>query len=1115
MPRPRRRPTALLACLAAVLALAVPPAAAAPAPVPEPLPSGPQARVTLVTGDTVTLGAPVGGVPTVSVRSDEGPGAATSYATLRRDGDVYVVPGEAVRLVPDVLDLELFNVTALVEMGYSDAETGSIPLIVQGPRPLAAVPSAQATRSLESIGATVVRLSKDRAGEFASALAAAPVPLKAGVRKVWLDARFRAAELDANLRQIGAPRLWESGLSGSGVDVAVLDTGVDDTHPDLAGRVHAEENFTTDGSAADRNGHGTHVASIIGGSGAAADGSRRGVAFGARLLSGKVLDHTGNGQASWVIAGMEWAVEHGAEIVNLSLGAPAGEQDGPVVRALDALTASSGTLFVAAAGNGGWRDFTINTPGTAASALTVGAARPDGNVAPFSSRGPTSGSYRSKPDLTAPGVGIMGARAGGGTADPYVAMDGTSQATPHVAGAAALLLERHPGWSSRQLKSALVNTADSRLPTPTPRWEGAGLLDAAQAATEPLRVDLPAVDLGVLRYPEGTEPVRTVITLTNTGTVAQEVALRDEVRRFDTACVCDEPVPDGLVTVEPATVRVPPGGGRKVTVTVTPELGAPGRHGGGITLSRDGREDLVLPLNFYAEPPRHDLDLTVLDRHGEPYANGRIWVGNMETINRGTGGGFAIVPLDENGRGSVRMAPGPLSIMAWIDTPARDGEPSTMSLAGSPEVLLTSDRSFTVDAQKAQRLEPATVSGAETRVDAVTIVYGQRDAGRTGAIGAGYRPTPEEVRDGRVFLQPTEPVEHGTAAVNTQWRLETIGEPRGRQADVYDLLLGGPAVPGPPTYAVSKKDVRDLVRLENDYRPLAAPGTYREWREAVTEVARPGIFFERPLRVPQQRVELVTPGRWQQCVDPVSVVENLCGPVETYAPGERRSPVWFRAPTPAVTGARHGPDFLSLPLALTDGVHQGRVSDFTSLGTESLRLWRNGVEQEPYFPGSSFFRTGNEPATFRLEHSARPDRDLLPIGRKVHTSWTFPSHGSQDPWELAEVPRLLSLDFRPRTDERNRLSPWLPLVMPVRMVTAPGFGDAVRLERGSLRLWVSTDHGRRWREALVLPMRDGTFLTIAPLLWLPSGSTVSVRAEGRAAEGRTIEQTVLDAYRVR
>lgn len=1070
----------VLGCLVVGTGVLTPVAQASPGTLPPP--PVPGDAVTLITGDTVTLGADA----TVAIQpADESTGS--SFTTLRLDGDVYVIPDDVDHLVPDVLDLELFNVTGLAEMGYTD----TLPLIVRGP-----LARTAAARPLPSIGAAAVTVSKHDAGRFVDSLLGARA-----ATKVWLDHKVEAAELDGNLTQIGAPQAWASGLSGAGVDIAVLDTGVDADHPDLAGKLDAQANFTAEASAADGNGHGTHVASIIGGTGAAAAATRRGVAYGARLLSGKVLGSDGRGQASWIIAGMEWAAAQGADVINMSLGGAASAAgDDPVAQAVDALTADTGALFVVAAGNSGTGTSTIESPGIAASALTVGAAGANGRPPWFSSNGPTRATYRAKPDLTAPGVSITGARAGGG----YTAMSGTSQATPHVAGAAALLREQHPDWDAHRVKAMLMTTADPQIPTRMPYAEGAGLLDLAGATTETLQLNRGNVDFGYLRYPNGADPVSIDLTLTNTGATAQPVRLADQAVN-----VYGEAAAEDLVTIAPAALTVAPGATEHVTVTLTPANGQAALYNGYVSLTRDGFEQVDLPLSFYPEPPRHDVRLTVLDRRGQPWAGGTVVLGNMRELYPRFGGGFTTVRLDENGQGTGRVAPGPVSMVAKVETPASGDEPATVAFAGSPEVMVDKDISFTIDARKARRLKPAEVEGQTTAVSTVSVHYGREDSLGRGSIGDAIYATPAEVENGQVFLQPTAPVRHGKAAVETRWSLNTTG-----RGDVYQLVLGGPTVPNPPVYKVSRSQVRDLARLDADYRaPLGAEDTYVETWQAYTDLVSAAFVTRQQLPAPRRRVELVTADvRWQHCVTgPRGAVARLCAPATAYAPGARLSPVWFRAPAPAVIAGSHSANRILLPVALSDGEHQGSVLEPAALGSQSLRLYRDGVEL-PRVGTSNYFDSPPGPATFRLDHTASPKPDRLPIGRQVTTSWTFPSRTPEVPGQFATTPRLLSVDYQPGTDALGRLSAWRPLKLGLRVVTTT---DTVQVERASARLWVSTDQGTHWYEAAVLSKRDGTFTAIVPWLFPRPGQLVSIRVQATAAEGRSIDQTIIDAYPVR
>ncbi|MFC7730815.1 S8 family serine peptidase [Actinomadura keratinilytica] len=496
------------------------------------LPAGRSWTVTLLTGDVVRVRTVKGRPPLVTTTPGKGRTNRMFRTSYRPDGHVVVTPADMAPLVGRVLDPDLFDVTTLIQQGYDDARTRELPLIVQrgnGVRPRAALGGTlRETRDLPSIGAVAARQPKKDAARLGASLAPRTRTKAANdIRRIWLDRRIRAssapasapgaaqtatsafaartaqaAKLDRNLSRIGAPAAWEAGVTGRGVKVAVLDTGVDASHPDLKGRIAETANFSEAADAVDRVGHGTHVASIVAGSGAGAGGERRGVAPDASLLVGKVLDDEGYGTESSVIAGMEWAASR-AKVVNMSLGGDPTDGSDPLAQALDRLTDRHGTLFVAAAGNTGAVS-SVGSPGSADAALTVGAVDGRDRLADFSSRGPRTGRYAAKPEIVAPGVDITAARAAGTSMGDaldahYTSASGTSMATPHVAGAAALLLQKHPGWTPAQLKGALVGSASAVDGDAYER--GAGRLDVAAAVTAPAVSLQAAPHLGTSAHP--------------------------------------------------------------------------------------------------------------------------------------------------------------------------------------------------------------------------------------------------------------------------------------------------------------------------------------------------------------------------------------------------------------------------------------------------------------------------------------------------------------------------------------------------------------------------------------------------------------------------------------
>jgi subtilisin family serine protease len=273
------------------------------------------------------------------------------------------------------------------------------------------------------------------------------------------------AQIPWGVQRVGAPQAWAK-TQGAGAAVAVIDTGIDATHPDLAGQVVGGINILDPqhpDNWKDDEGHGTHVAGTIAAAGL--NGGYAGVAPKAKLYAVKVLDKDGNGNYSDVIAGIEWAMDHGVKIANMSLGADEGSD--PLHNAVKAALAK-GMIIIAAAGNTGG---SVGYPGAYPEAVAVGASDKTDKVAPFSSRGPEVA-------YIAPGVDIFSLKMGGG----YVSLSGTSMASPHIAGLAALAYAE--GARTPSALRAALDKAANPIAGLTPDLEGRGMVLAGNLVDE-------------------------------------------------------------------------------------------------------------------------------------------------------------------------------------------------------------------------------------------------------------------------------------------------------------------------------------------------------------------------------------------------------------------------------------------------------------------------------------------------------------------------------------------------------------------------------------------------------------------------------------------------------
>lgn len=813
--------------------------------------------ITLVTGDRVVLNVLSNGKQTATVNDPSGPSGRKnvfrSFNAVEENGELYVYPVELGPYIGKQLDRQLFNLTALVEQGFGDKASATLPVIVtlrDGAARKALPGGITKTRTLQSIDGLAGRELKKRAKDFGRALktqVATDAPALrqrkagrfwrsgpfAGITGVYLDERVKPA-LAQSVPQIGAPAAWAAGFDGTGMDVAVLDTGIDSTHPDLAGKVVAERNFSDSPSATDHFGHGTHVASTVAGSGAGSGGLRKGVAPGARLLNGKVLNDFGSGLDSWIIDGMEWAADNGAEVISMSLQGGMTDGTDPMAQAVNTITATKGVLFTIAAGNFGFfGDQSVTTPGTANSALTVGAVSKTDVLADFSGRGPRLGDFAIKPDVTAPGVDIIAARAAGTALGPivddiYTMISGTSMATPHAAGAAAILKQEFPLWTPAELKSALVSTA---VPGAYSVYQqGGGRIDVARAFSQKVYATPAPIDFGFFPFPHDTpEQVTKTITYTNGNAAPVTLNLTVEVTAKDGTTVAP-----GQVTTSASSVTVPAGGTASVNVTVDEGVGNPSLYGGFITAKNgDGSVVVRTPVGFYKEPEMYNLTVDGIARDGRP-ARGISWI---DVVNADDTTKFVGRADLFNGPVTMRVPPGTYSAMGFLFT---YDEPQVYaletSIAGDPQFEVTGNTSIVADARPATEVIADTPRKTEPNVISITnFRAGEENGSFSSSLLTGF---PID----RVFAAPTEQVTKGQFEFYSKWNLRapqlelSVTKPESILLD-HAYAFGSPLVDG-------------NVQLPVEYVGLGRPEDYqgRDVRGKIVLIQRGTLTFADKIR---------------------------------------------------------------------------------------------------------------------------------------------------------------------------------------------------------------------------------------------------------------------------
>jgi subtilisin family serine protease len=919
---------------------------------------------------------------------------------------------------------------------------------------------------------------------------------------------MRRTTLDQSVPQVNAPAAWAAGYTGSGVTVAVIDSGIDTTHADLAGKVTASANFTTEPDARDYLGHGTHVASTIAGSGSLSGGALKGVAPDATLLNSKVCIGDNTCQESAIIAGMQWAAQQGAKVANVSLGGPDSPGIDPMEQAVADLTGTYGTLFVIAAGNSG-RDLTVSSPGSADAALTVGAVDGANNLAPFSSRGPRVGDTALKPDITGPGVNIDAARSSTGVlgtpGQPYMSISGTSMATPHVAGAAAILTQRQPSWSPALRKAALMGSAAPSLSITGAFSQGAGLVNVGRAVNQQVTADPPSLSLGRQAWPHDDDPVLTrTITYTNRNP-GNGVGLTFNITAYDPN---GAPAPPGMFTVSPTSISLAPGASAAVTFTVDTRIAAPDGYFGGQLFATGAAGGISIVVPFAVDRAIEGYELTLRPTNRAGSTTDPAW-------------SFSMGRVDGTEFYAIGGVVGQITLFVTKGTYlglARFDEGPNTSVLVMPKLVMDHAQTLDLDARLAQPVD-VTVPDADA-LHVITEVGAQLEGTITRAVTS-------VIRSGTMYTKQLGPATPVPGFVSKVTVTKAKPGPTGTTTNsprVYPMAWYTPQQF--PTGLVRNVSAGSLaiVNATHNQHVVGANGWKLHWSQPIGTFFDGGIQEAIPFSLPFTRSERHNSdgtarffAEFTEESGGTNLITLFSSPTQFFG-GVTVNQTWNRAvfgPALASTTApstwvvRGDNTIVAYPPLLGDGSgFSGHPLPGTVTGGQVV-LKRNGVEvgSAPYPTTFAFpaFAVPAASATYRLEADVERGAPAT-LSTKVSAAWTFTS-AFIDATTWHRLP-LWSIAFAPALNASNAAPKNSSFTIPITLAGQPG-SPVSGLQ--TVTVQYSTDDGVTWQNATVTG--SGTNRTVT--LTHPNlTGFVSLKATANDFAGNAVEQTVIRAYRI-
>ncbi|MEU0248849.1 S8 family peptidase [Streptomyces sp. NPDC006235] len=1056
-------------------------------------------RITLITGDRVVLDAKgrVVGLERAKGRED------IPFQVRKLDGHTLVIPADAARLVATgKLDQRLFDVTELNKSATRKAQKKGLKVIV-GYQGSAAATKADVrdagrlSHSLKTVNADAVQTPQEDAPELWDAVTNGD-KTASGIAHVWLDG-VRKASLDKSVPQIGAPKAWAAGYDGKGVKIAVLDTGVDATHPDLKGQVIGAKNFTTSPDTSDKVGHGTHVASIAAGTGAKSGGKYKGVAPGAKIINGKVLDDGGFGSDSEVLAGIEWAAAEGADVVNMSLGGGDTPAIDPLEAAVNKLSEEKGILFAIAAGNeGDFGEQTIGSPGSAEAALTVGAVDDKDVLADFSSRGPGMDGAL-KPDVTAPGVDITAASAPGNQIAAevgekpagYMTISGTSMATPHVAGAAAILKQQHPEWKYPELKGAL--TGSTKGGKYTPFQQGSGRIQVDQAIKQSVIANPSSVSFGVQQWPHTDDkPVTKELTYRNLGT--KDVTLKLASTATDPK---GKAAPAGFFKLGATSVTVPAGGKASVPFTVNTKLGGTvdGAYSSYVTATGGG-QTVRTAAAVQREVESYDLTLKFLDRDGKPSKN---YSADLAAVS-GLGKGKFYAPYDADGTVTTRVPKGGFILNSNVFVSDDPEKFQGVDWIAQPKLDVTKNTTVTLDARKARPVD-ITVPDKAAKSEFASPDYTVET--KDSSYGFGwFLDTYADIRTAHVGPQITD------GSLTQQWD----GHWTKGDKEQYDVTGGGKVKQVATGYTKHYKASEFATvkaglgaAAKGKKGAISAVG-WLPWSNSASSM---GIEQSLPST---RTLHLSTAGdvKWGLDFSQSGGVDEDGFPIDEagYAMGTHKfaaGKTYSKTVNTAVFGPRLNADFGlfregdqlygSLPL-FADGKGNAGYSTFSAVDTT---LYRNGKKvgsnDDPLF-GEKQFKVPAGDAEYKLTTSVKRSVKVAAASTRIDASWTFRSKKASG---IKQLPAS-TVRFNAVTGLDSKVPAGKTVSVPV---TVEGAAKGSNLK--SLSVYVSYDYGKTWKK---LTVKKGKVSFKNPA----KGKAISFHAKIADKKGNKSTISIYNAY---